>query len=151
MKINTNHRIVLLIVAIVLAVGYSAMAQGLFIQHAIDNSFNGACSVCSYDLDGDGNLDILAAGNSGNQIAWWRTENDTVITFSKFVIDANATGIIYVDAADVDGDNDLDVLGASWQGNEVAIWKNGGGDPIIWEKVVVDDNITLFSAFSFNS
>lgn len=142
MKINTNHRIVLLIVAIVLAVGYSAMAQGLFIQHAIDNSFNGACSVCSYDLDGDGNLDILAAGNSGNQIAWWRTENDTVITFSKFVIDANATGIIYVDAADVDGDNDLDVLGASWQGNEVAIWKNGGGDPIIWEKVVVDDNIT---------
>jgi len=118
------------------------MAQDLFIEHTVDNSFNGACSVCSYDLDGDGNLDVLAAANTANQIAWWKSENDTEITFTKNVVDANAIGIIYVDATDIDADNDLDILGASWQGNEVAIWFNDGEDPISWEKIVVDANIT---------
>ena len=142
MKNNSRFKTVLITVTIILLMYGSLIAQGMFIQHPIDNSFNGACSVSAYDLDGDGDLDVLAAGNSGNQIAWWRAERDTAITFSKFVIEAAATGIIYVDAVDIDGDNDLDVLGASWQGNEVALWKNLGGDPISWEKVLIDDNIT---------
>ena len=120
---------------------YSSLAQDLFIQHTIDNNFLGACSVCSYDIDSDGDLDILAAGNSGNQIAWWKAEMDTSLLFSKFVVDQGATGIIFVDAADVDNDNHIDILGASWQGNEIAVWKNLGGDPIVWEKTFVDDNI----------
>ena len=142
MKSDSRIKIILRIVVFIIITCYYLPAQGLFIQHSVDNSFSGACSVCSYDLDGDGDLDILAAGNSGNQIAWWKKENNSGITFSKFIIDANATGIIYVDAADIDRDNDLDVLGASWQGNEVAIWKNLGGDTLNWEKVVVDNNIT---------
>ncbi|MEJ2494681.1 MAG: FG-GAP-like repeat-containing protein [Ignavibacteriaceae bacterium] len=116
--------------------------QGLFTQHAIDNSFNGACSVCSYDLDGDGNLDILAAGNSGHQIAWWKAQADTPLTFSKYIIDQTATGIIFVDAADIDDDNNLDILGASWQGNEVDVWLNYGGNPITWDKYTIDSTIT---------
>ena len=128
--------------AIFIMVYKNTSAQGLFIQHTIDNAFTGACSVCSYDLDGDGNLDVLAAGNSGNQIAWWQTEYDTSLTFTKFVIDAAATGIIYVDAADIDDDNDLDVLGASWQGNEVLLYLNYGGNPITWDKYTIDSTIT---------
>ena len=141
MKSNKNFAILLLI-AIVLSIRDSVMAQGLFIQHTVDNSLIGACSVCSYDLDGDGDFDILAAGNSGNQIAWWKNNGNVPISFSKYTIDSNASGIIFVDAADVDNDGDMDVLGASWQGNEVAIWKNEGGFPISWEKIIVDDSIT---------
>lgn len=120
---------------------YHLKAQELFIEHTIDNNFNGVCSVCSYDLDGDGILDVLAAANDINQIAWWKTAKDTAITFTRYVVETNATGIIYVDAADIDADNDLDILGASWQGDEVAIWLNNGGNPLSWEKVVVDDTV----------
>ena len=130
-----------IIVLIVLVAGYSVMAQGIFIQHTIDNSLIGACSVCSYDLDGNGYFDILAAGNSGNQIAWWKNNGIVPISFSKYTIDSNASGIIFVDAADVDNDGDMDVLGALWQGNEIAIWKNEGGDPISWKKIIIDNSI----------
>jgi hypothetical protein len=132
----------ILLCAIFIMVNNNTSAQGLFIQHTIDNSFSGACSVCSYDLDGDGNLDILAAGNSGHQIAWWKAQADTPLTFSKYIIDQTATGIIFVDAADIDDDNDLDILGASWQGNEVDVWLNYGGNPITWDKYTIDSTIT---------
>ncbi len=76
-----------LIAFVILITAYPLIAQNLFIQHSIDNSFIGACSVCSYDLEGDGDLDILAAGSSGNYIAWWRAENDSFLRFTKFTID----------------------------------------------------------------
>ena len=141
MKFILNYYVASLIVLILVTTSSQMTAQNLFIQHTIDNKFVGACSVCSYDLNGDGQLDVLAAGNTGNQIAWWKAENNLPLQFTKFTIDSNATSIIYVDAADVDSDHDLDVLGASWYGNEVAYWKNSGGDPIVWEKVVVDNSI----------
>jgi hypothetical protein len=129
-------------VAIIISmICYFLTAQSLFIQHTIDNNFIGACSVCSYDMDGDGELDILSSGNSGNHIAWWKIEKESALTFTKFVVTTTAPGIIFVDAADIDGDNDMDILGASWQGNKIAIWKNLGGIPILWEQVVVDNNI----------
>ncbi|MGD8306109.1 MAG: T9SS type A sorting domain-containing protein [Ignavibacteria bacterium] len=143
MKFYSNIKKTLFqIIQILVVINYCVSAQSLFIQNEIDNNFNGACSVCSYDLDGDGDLDVLAAGNSGNQIAWWESEYNNGINFTKYVIDANATGIIFVDGADVDSDNDIDILCASWQGNEVAIWKNVGGEPVNWEKEIIDANVT---------
>jgi|GEM_PF-1191274 len=141
MKFYSYASFALEITVIISIICHPLAAQNLFIQHTIDNCFPGACSVCSYDLDGDSELDILAAGNSGNQIAWWKTEKDSSLTFTKFIVDPNSSGIMFVDAADIDGDNDMDILGASWQGNEIAIRKNLGGDPILWEKIVVDNNI----------
>lgn len=141
MKTNNNLRNVLFLLMMISGIS-SLRSQTLFIQHTIDNNFPGACSVCACDLDGDGNLDILAAAHDAGQIAWWKTETDTSLSFTKFLIDTTVNGIIYVDAADIDGDNDLDVLDASWQGNEVSIWYNNGGDTLSWEKSVLDDNIT---------
>ena len=141
MKTPLNSTTILLMTSVLLITSYLLKAQGFFTEHTIDNSFVGACSVCSYDLNGDGKLDILAAGSSGDHIAWWKNDGNYPITFSKNMIDSNIDGIIFVDAADIEGDGDLDVLGAAWYGNENSIWKNEGGDPILWNKVVVDSFI----------
>jgi len=117
--------------------------QELFVKHNIDLNFLGACSVCSYDVDGDGNLDIIGAANAGNQVAWWKNDGNEPIGFTKYSIDSNINGIMYVDAGDVDNDGDLDILGAAWQGEMVAVWINEGGDPIIWEKSIIDGNIGM--------
>ena len=141
MKTLLNSTKILLAISVILITSCLLKAQGLFTEHTIDNSFTGACSVCSYDLNGDGKLDILAAGSSGDHIAWWKNDGNYPITFSKNMIDSNIDGIIFVDVADIEGDGDLDVLGAAWYGNENSIWKNEGGDPILWNKVVVDSFI----------
>jgi len=120
---------------------FSAKAQGQFIQHNIDLNFRGACSVGAYDLDGDGDLDILGAGNTGKHISWWRSEGGYPIGFTEFEIDTDIYGIIYAAASDIDNDNDLDVMGASWNRDWIIVWQNKGGNPITWEKDTLDSNI----------
>ena len=40
----------------------------------IDTSFDGATAVYAIDVDGDGDIDVLGAADTANDITWW--END---------------------------------------------------------------------------
>ena len=55
------------IIILLLSISNFVIAQELFLRHNVDLNFRGACSICSYDLDGDGDLDILGAGH----ITYW--------------------------------------------------------------------------------
>lgn len=47
-------------------------------------------------------------------------------TFTEHTITTDFMGAIHVAAADIDGDNDLDIVGAAYDDNEVAWWENDG-------------------------
>ena len=85
---------------------------------------DGASSVTTADLDGDGDLDVLSASRGDNTIAWY--ENDGNQNFTRRVIDGFFMGARSVTAADVDGDGTIDVLGAAFDSNEIAWFKNNG-------------------------
>jgi len=40
-------------------------------EHTVNGDFNGALSVYSSDVDGDGWLDVLGAAYTANEITWW--------------------------------------------------------------------------------
>jgi len=42
-----------------------------FTEHTITDSFDGARSVYATDVDGDGDVDVLGAAYSDDEIAWW--------------------------------------------------------------------------------
>ncbi|UCE18245.1 MAG: VCBS repeat-containing protein [Gemmatimonadota bacterium] len=113
-------------------------SQILFFEHTIDDQFGGPGGVYACDLDGDGAIDVLGAAIDDNEIAWWRNEADGSNTWTKQTIDDQFDGAIFVYATDVDGDLDTDVLGAAWEIDEIAWWRNDGGDPIVWTKQVID-------------
>jgi hypothetical protein len=117
-------------------------AQVLFVKHAVDDNFQGACSVCTADINHDGLPDILGAASESNELAWWENDGSSPPLFTKHLIDDDFTVAIYISAGDVDGDGDMDVLGAAWGGNQVALWLNSGGSPVSWSKVVIDDGFT---------
>ena len=93
-------------------------------QRVITLDADGATSVYTADLDGDGDLDVLSASFSDNKIAWY--ENiDGVGTFGpQRVITLDADGARSVFASDLDGDGDTDVLSASWGDDKIAWYEN---------------------------
>lgn len=97
-------------------------------RNVIDGSFGFPLSVSAADLDGDGDLDVLAAASSDDDIAWWENDGLSPPGFSaRKVIDGSFDGASSVLAADLDGDGDLDVLGAAPTANNIAWWENRGG------------------------
>jgi hypothetical protein len=77
-----------------------------------------ASSVFPADVDGDGDLDVLAAGN--NTTVWY--ENDGTPSVGAWSSHTVGTGAASAYAADVDGDGDLDVLTAV--GSKIAWYEN---------------------------
>jgi len=99
-----------------------------FKAHVIDADFRGVSSVYSADIDGDGDVDVLGAAVYLNEIAWWENLDLGSGSFYKHTIDADFYQADKVYATDLDGDGDIDVLGGSYQGNEIAWWENTDSD-----------------------
>ena len=94
----------------------------LIADNAVDVS-----SVFAADLDGDGDMDVLAALPTNNAVAWYEN-TDGLGTFGpRHVITTNALYTRSVFAADLDGDNDLDVLSASADDGKFAWYENTDG------------------------
>lgn len=98
--------------------------------HPVNLEFLGAKAVSAADMDGDGDQDLLAAARTAGDIAWW--ENTGACTGDGYicdnwpmhVVDATFAGASDVDAADMDGDGDLDLIGAADSADEIAWWEN---------------------------
>ena len=58
------------------------------------------------------------------------------IHFSEHFIDDNTHGTGGIYACDLDNDSDMDVLGASLEDDQIIWWRNDGGNPIIWNKII---------------
>jgi hypothetical protein len=106
--------------------------DGGWTKNGIQSSYAGANSVELVDLDDDGDLDVLAAAwgpNANNstddKISWWKNigsgnfGSENVIV-SNFWNARNANGI------DMDGDGDVDIVGAADESNTVSWFENDG-------------------------
>ncbi|MCF6264673.1 MAG: VCBS repeat-containing protein [Xanthomonadales bacterium] len=100
----------------------------------ITTSANEVVDIFVADIDGDGDLDVVAATRGDDRIAWYENlYNESGGNFSNFgPAQTISTALDYVDsvyAADIDGDGDLDVLSSS-NGNQrhkVAWYENTNG------------------------
>ena len=95
---------------------------------AVTTTADGAWSVFAADLDGDGDLDALAASFNDDTIAWYENDGVSPPAWTKRTITNTADGARSIFAADVDGDGDLDVLSASDDSDDTIAWyENLGG------------------------
>ena len=95
-----------------------------FTPHDISLTVDGASSVCTADVDGDGHTDVLSAAFSGNEIRWYESDGATPPSFTPHDISLTANGASSVFAADIDGNGHTDVLTSSVNDNTVR-WYEG--------------------------
>ena len=111
-------------------------------KHIIKSGFDFAHEAYCFDIDEDGDMDILGSSSEDHQITWWRNDGGDPITWTEQVIGRNFRGAKSARVADIDNDGMLDVIGAAIEDNQICWWRNDGSDPIKWEEhVIVDDFI----------
>jgi hypothetical protein len=101
------------------------------------------------DVDGDGLGDLLAAGEGDDTIAWYRNDGLSPPGFTGFVISTAAEGASAVFAADLDADDDADVLSASSVDGKIAWDENdGNAPPAFTERAIATDAAGAGSIFA---
>ena len=65
------------------------------------------------------------------------------LSWVKTTIDESFPSALSVYAADLDGDGDTDVLGASFDGGGIRWWENAAGDGSVWNEHAVDESLGL--------
>jgi hypothetical protein len=107
-------------------------------EHNVDTYFRGACWVHSGDIDDDGDMDIVAAASTDDDITWWENTDGNGDSWTEHTIDGSFNGAAAALAVDIDADGDLDVLGAAVSGHDITWWENDSGDGSVWTEHTID-------------
>ncbi|MFQ5858210.1 MAG: FG-GAP repeat domain-containing protein [Anaerolineae bacterium] len=78
------------------------------------------------DLDGDGDLDILAAESEHEDIHWWENVYGDGTEFREHDVTTRSDKVKVVSPGDVDGDEDIDFLALAPERDHLSFWMNDG-------------------------
>ena len=109
---------------------YRNNGGGNFSTISIPQQVPGIWNLTTDDMDGDGDLDIvISLGAIFDQIGWFPNQGNLSFGGVRAISTSSATSSEPRDVhtADVDGDGDIDVLAANYNGNDVSWYRNNGG------------------------
>ena len=85
-------------------------------------SFSVTSTITATDLDGDGHLDLVGAGQSDENLAWLPGGPDGPTGSSRALLRSDVTGITALRPVDLDNDGDMDLVAAGDGG--MRVWEN---------------------------
>ena len=113
-------------------------------QQIIITSPNHMRDVYAADIDGDGDFDVLSASRDDNRIAWYENTDGQGNFGPQQTITTAANEALIVYAADMDGDQDMDVISGSYGDNRVAWYENTDGQGNFGsQQIIYDQGIGL--------
>lgn len=69
-------------------------------------------------------MDVFGAAGNADDITWWENIAGDGTAWSGHTVDGTFDRAYSVHAADLDGDGDMDVLGAAGIADEITWWEN---------------------------
>ncbi|MCP5120700.1 MAG: hypothetical protein GY953_58650, partial [bacterium] len=103
-------------------------------RRIIDDSAGELWSVAPADLDGDGDIDLLAGAISTREVVWWENQGGQPPSWLKHSAGGGLLTPYSVFAADLDGDMHVDILSADCRADTIAWWQNDGNRPPTWTR-----------------
>ena len=86
-----------------------------------------ARSIYAADVDLDGDLDVLSASSNDSTLAWYKNEDGRGSYSGPFIIDDQAAGASSIMAANLDNDEDLDIIATSSFDHKVLSYESFAG------------------------
>jgi len=83
-------------------------------------STNSAIDIYPCDVNGDGDIDLVAANYGDDSIGWYENLDGQGNFGTRQIISTNADQARTVHAVDIDGDGDLDVISGSQADAKIA-------------------------------
>jgi len=106
-------------------------------RHIVTDSLAGSHHADAWDMDLDGDLDIVALGYGHPWLKlYWNEGGDPVSWRGEDIGDAVVTPLV-LGAGDLDGDGDMDVAATADSWNRVMWWHNNGEPPAEWPATTV--------------
>jgi predicted outer membrane repeat protein len=112
--------------------------SGNFTQYNLGTTADEFFALDVGDIDGDGDLDVVAAAYSSDEIMWWEQTNPGNWSLQTI---ANTDGPYSVELSDIDNDGDMDIVSTSFRDNQVQIhYNDGAADPTFTSTVIKSVN-----------
>ena len=110
-----------------------------FSYHDVDSSSTGTWGVDTSDVDGDMEIDVLAAAFDSDSASWY--ENDGSEAFSEHVLTASLLSAVDAYAGDVDGDGDVDVIAMGYgaPASSTIEWYENDGSQVFTTHTITSD------------
>ncbi len=135
---RSPFRLVIPILILFVAFGVSTADPVPFVEHTISSIHDNAHGVSAADIDGDGDMDVVAHwGPSGNRLAWFESDGASPPNFSEHFV-ASDTWYEESAPADIDGDGDVDIVAATVAGTGLRWFENDGASPPVFTARSID-------------
>ena len=134
MRINSD----ILIVFLALTMTSVLSAQISFEKHVIESKLDLVSSTSIVDIDGDGYQDIANTSWNTDELLWWSNSGSNPILWEKNAISDTLISASFIVRADIDNDNDIDLVVSGWGNNSINIFFNNGSIPINWEILTIE-------------
>lgn len=114
-----------------------------WIRHVVDDSLHTVKGVFAIDIDGDTDLDIVAAGREAGDVVWYEhADPSDPVAWVKHFIDDDLAGAVSVWCGDLVGDEAPEVAATAKYAACVVVYESD--DPAgvgTWTPTVIDDNL----------
>lgn len=90
----------------------------------IDNNAGAPVGVDLADLDNDGKMDIILGCFGADLVTWYKNDGGDPIEWIKDTINKSYDGTVFVQAADINGDGALDIVGRYFISGEMVWYEN---------------------------
>ena len=118
-------------------------------QTIASSGIDGATDVDVGDLDGDGDVDMVATSWNDDRVTWF--QNDGTGSFTEYTVDTGITGARHVFVADINGDTDLDLIVSDYEGDTVTWYENDGvATPTFTARVITNTADGAWSSFAID-